>query len=614
MKRLLLTHLTFIGADVPNASIDFAPRTTVIHGPSDTGKSFIGEAINYMLGGARLKEIPQLVGYSNVLLGLRMPSGDEVTLARGLQGGSFRVLAGSVRTGPLPASVTMLASKHVEGQDSNISGYLLTGLGLSGVRLRKNDRNETRSLSFRDVAHLVLIDETRIQSEQRPGLTGQRTDETAEFSVLKFLLQAQDDSALVAVPKVTDRRTASRAKVQVVEQLITSLEKRLDGVAEPSQILAQQHRLDVSMAGHSSALGQVDDARRRVLDRVGAVDAERRSNAERREELETLQARFGLLDQKYSSDLERLEMVAETGALLGLFNPGTCVFCGAEPLHQHPVEHDVRDSTQLSVAVRQEQAETLGLREGLRSTIADLARELVSLQQQELRLSDMLMTESGRLRELERELAPEQTQLTELLERRAIVQQHLADYQQLQELNALRASVEAEATVKVTPEPVADLALKVTSDFSRSIVERLTAWGYPDSEHVRYDRTDRELIAGDQARSAHGKGVRAILHAGFTLGLAQYCLDSDLPHPGLVVLDSPLVTYRPPKPGDRADPERDILPTSLVDDFYTDLSETFGGQVIVLENVSPQRPLSPGSSSVEFTKSVEGRVGFFPNP
>ena len=39
--------------------------------------------------------------------------------------------------------------------------------------------------------------------------------------------------------------------------------------------------------------------------------------------------------------------------------------------------------------------------------------------------------------------------------------------------------------------------------------------------------------------------VRAILHAAFTLSLAQYCFDRDFPHPGFVVLDSPLVTYRP---------------------------------------------------------------------
>ncbi len=86
--------------------------------------------------------------------------------------------------------------------------------------------------------------------------------------------------------------------------------------------------------------------------------------------------------------------------------------------------------------------------------------------------------------------------------------------------------------------------------FSKAIGERLSAWQVPDGDEVRYDRDEQDLIAGDQLRSAHGKGVRAILHSAFTIGLAQYCFENDLPHPGFVVLDSPLVTYRPPKPGE----------------------------------------------------------------
>jgi hypothetical protein len=52
----------------------------------------------------------------------------------------------------------------------------------------------------------------------------------------------------------------------------------------------------------------------------------------------------------------------------------------------------------------------------------------------------------------------------------------------------------------------------------------------------------KDIIAGDQLRSAHGKGVRAILHAAFTLGLANYCTEREIPHPGFVVLDTPVLT------------------------------------------------------------------------
>jgi hypothetical protein len=45
-----------------------------------------------------------------------------------------------------------------------------------------------------------------------------------------------------------------------------------------------------------------------------------------------------------------------------------------------------------------------------------------------------------------------------------------------------------------------------------------------DSRSGRYDRPVQDLRAGDQFRSAHGKGVRAILRTAFTLGPAQVWL------------------------------------------------------------------------------------------
>lgn len=87
MRRLTLSHLTFTGANVPTASVDFSPHVTVIHGPSDTGKSFIVDAIDFVLGAKNLKEIPEREGYSRVMLGLELPSGDRITLTRAVNGG-----------------------------------------------------------------------------------------------------------------------------------------------------------------------------------------------------------------------------------------------------------------------------------------------------------------------------------------------------------------------------------------------------------------------------------------------------------------------------------------------------------------------------------------------
>src|SRR5690349_10360195 len=101
VHRLTLKHLTFVGAIVEPATVEFGPAATVIRGPSDTGKSYVVGAIDYMLGGTtQPKDIPEREGYSTVLLGMRLPSGESITLSRAIAGGDFSVYDGDLRSHP----------------------------------------------------------------------------------------------------------------------------------------------------------------------------------------------------------------------------------------------------------------------------------------------------------------------------------------------------------------------------------------------------------------------------------------------------------------------------------------------------------------------------------
>lgn len=83
-----------------------------------------------------------------------------------------------------------------------------------------------------------------------------------------------------------------------------------------------------------------------------------------------------------------------------------------------------------------------------------------------------------------------------------------------------------------------------------------------------------------------------------------------MPHPGFVVLDSPLVTYRPPDQSTEADDEP---PEGVVRAFYRDIQANFDGQIIVMENTDPLDPLGDDARDIRFTKHIdEGRYGFLP--
>src|SRR3546814_8554582 len=54
------------------------------------------------------------------------------------------------------------------------------------------------------------------------------------------------------------------------------------------------------------------------------------------------------------------------------------------------------------------------------------------------------------------------------------------------------------------------------------------------------------LIIDVKRRRNNGKVVRAITHAAFKVALLTFCRSRGLPHPGFLVLDTPLITYRDP--------------------------------------------------------------------
>lgn len=140
----------------------------------------------------------------------------------------------------------------------------------------------------------------------------------------------------------------------------------------------------------------------------------------------------------------------------------------------------------------------------------------------------------------------------------------------------------------------------------------LDAWGYPGLEAVTWNDTTYDIAINGKARGRNGKGVKALLHSAFSVAYAVYCKTESLPHPGFLVLDSPLLTYRKELEDDDeplTDEERAIAATSLDERFYEHLTTISSFcQIYIIENKTPPKEFMP--RTIVFSKA--GRRGLFP--
>ncbi|MBF4992729.1 hypothetical protein ITX31_01200 [Arthrobacter gandavensis] len=601
--------MTATGPNVEPSTLEFAPRLTVIYGASETGKSYVVEALDYMFGGKAIRDIPQAEPYTTLLLGLELNEGLVVTLARELRNGNrVSVFEEDLRSHPQGVPSQTLLWQHKKGNPNTVSHFLLNELGIAGSMLRKNGINDVVSMSIRNLMHLCLIDENRIHTKSSPIHSGLPQSRTTESSAFKLLVEGEDDSAITTGEDPRKFRQVNRGQLAVLDRALESVRDRLANGADRPQLTAQLARINATIDSASASVTELVSERDALIEwRRGAQHQEDALREELRE-IRLIDARFHLLEEQYAADLARLAMIEEAGGLLGYIDLGECPFCGAQPQAQtsHHAEHE---ATAIAESVRSESQKTEALRIDLRRTLADMARDedrTNSRIAETVGVKDDLSRSIGGL---DSRIQPARADLAELLTKRSELEREVGLWDQISDLESLRGSVSQE-----TPEAASGasqaISKSVVMEFSNTLNRVLQTWQVPGASdsHFEMGKNPDVYIEG-RLRADRGKGIRSILHAGFAVGLSEFCAERTLPHPGFVVLDTPVLTYR----DSEETPDRDeFLSQSVADAFYEYLSEHHSGQVVVLENQTPPDLPGEGCSVVYFTGSADiGRPGFY---
>ena len=612
---MILKKLVFTSPekqDKKPAVIDFAPGFNVISGPSETGKTLIFECINYVLGGTNPpKEPPEARGYTNLFLTITA-DGLDFTLERSILSNDIRVYKAGYDniTEDTVNDILSVSSKA----NDNISNYLLDLVGMKNKRLKKNEYNETVSLTFNVLRNLLLVDEIKIQENISPVFTGEHTSKTYEKALFRFMLTGIDYSNIIVQQKPEIRKADANARINLLEQLISDSSISLDKAATKEELEEQFKKLNKSIEcgtnnifENQKEIEDLNKQRKAAFDTAVSADS-------KIDQLKEISSRFILLTQHYQTDLDRLDAIIETGNGLSHSADVHCPLCGSEPAYHLPecVISD-KEINEIRVSCEREKKKINSLKSDLANTISQVDSELKEFYGLKEN-NEILYKQIDKLvrEKLEPNFSTLKNDLRQLFEKKKNTEIMIGAMKQIKVMEDLK--VTAEQDLKSPPKAIpvhSGVQTAEAGDLMTVIENTLTDWAYPNLGRIAFSEVKQDITIGDKNRSEQGKGYRAITHAAFIISLMEFCVDKNIPHPGFVVLDSPLVTYRGADKNIKLD---EAISDDMKDKFYSALCDLRKDrQVIVIENDDPPVNAVSKMNYIHFTKDPAlGRVGFIP--
>lgn len=600
--RILIHALVLTGPNKPDAQLNPAGASHLVFGPTDTGKSYIEECIAYCLGSDnRPRDVGYSEGYTRAALQVCSPDGSAFTFFRDLLEGreavyeGFHSLPPQSSQSPAAEEIGSLITEWAGASDNKI----LIKSGTLG--------NVTAS----DLRRLSLFDEIRtldkVSLEGKDPLFKMRNR-----AVVALAITGVDDSNATLAVK-TDQRNIAKGHVQAIEDELKALQSEVprgwtkDDCTQGLEKVEREIRdigefLDTN-AEELAVLKSTQDELNGELTRVGADLAE----------VTEAKDRFVLLNKKYENDVHRLTSLITASEIAETFEPKPCPLCKTDLTHQ--LSHENYDeSSILRRAAGAEINKINTLVKGLLIAISDITRDIEHLLDEESKLQREYNSNLQEQANLLRPVAPSfgSDNLERLAERRTEMSMAVRNIDRIAALSVrlegmkTKAKRQRQAITRDLSASAEDLRLRVSG--------LLETWGVPMVRSVNFDEESADIHINARNRVSFGKGKRGIFLTALVVAMMERALEQNNPHLGLLVVDSPVVTYKDPKHG--SDDEDEALDPAVKDNFYAWLADRKGpGQIIVLENEEPSAGVQARLAHTEFVGvgEAEGRRGFFPS-
>lgn len=611
---LQLREILLSGKGVPDASVKFGPGPNVIAGESDTGKSYLLHCLDYIFGADELKKrVPEAESYEQLSVEFQNSAGEHLSLVRSLSGGDLSAhhcpIASIEGHGEVVANRRRGLSKAPD-----VTSVLFSFAGISEAQLRKDNEGKTQRLTIRTFLPILVVDEVSVIEEQSPVLGRPGFDDTARKRMFAYMLSGKDDSSVIATEKKAIVAARLNAQVALINDLLAPLEQRLQ--SNPTDETEYSiDKIDETIARVSDELLGVENERMTLMQERDAA-ADLRVKAETQVlAIDQLLTRYQLLSEHYTSDLNRLDFVSEGTHYFDSLQNVTCPLCGQNMDEEHAHEA-AQSSADIYAAARAEAAKILAQRRDLDDAIASLERRREARDAERSSADGTIQAAERRLASIvQPAIANGTAQLRRLNARRLELETARNNNEQVETLRSLKAQIE-QTTVGGSrgKKQWEELPGKSITALCKEIEALLKAWKWDGEGRVEFDEKAYDIKVDGQTRQSHGKGVRAVLYSALVIALLRYCQREGLPHPGFVVIDSPLTSYK--KRGAGVHGADTAVSQGVEAAFWESLTTISSAvQVVIVENKEPPSSVASAVHYEWFGGDEAGpgdRIGFIP--
>ncbi|WP_304636829.1 MULTISPECIES: hypothetical protein [Pseudoalteromonas] len=585
-SKMHLHSIYFLGNNVKPRGVNFNKNVKVINGASNTGKSFLVESLEYMLGKESIDQIDESKQYTEILLKVTLNS-EDYTFLRSFNSKVVDVFKGHIDQIKSFKVFSSLKIGSLKKGEQSFSAFLMKEWHQEEVELVKNLSAKKAKLTIRLLSNIYISEEDKIISKHSPIESGIRDEKTTNRALFTYLLTGNDNSSLdeLTTPEIFNSKKSGRT--DLLNELIDDYKSEVTFKNDSLQTLKES--LEKNKLIQDTIKQKLNNSRQTIaslLINKKDTSKEIATNHLRINDIKSNLSSFKSLRDIYESDIKRLESQEEAAFLLSSNHNGYCGTCGQK---SDNICDDLEQLKILRIASLAEIQKIKSNRKGLLETKEKLEKQLINIEIQNEELKNKLHIIEEEINLKTPFLESNEILNSEKTEKREAI---LRDISLLEKIHNLKLKLQ-EADGEKPPKRYKSEDFLPTEEainsFCEIYSEVLDEIKFPGNKLVTFDYKDFDVVIDGKHRRLNGKGVRAILHSVFKITLLLYCSRKKLFHPKILVLDSPLVTYRDPKDskhGELDNDEKIIANTKLSFHFLDYLSKLSNiAQFIIIENI-----------------------------